>query len=431
MSKKSRRTVGVIGLGYVGLPLARTFFNAGFSVTGFDVDPKKIKLLNSGRSYINHIDDSTVASMVKAGRFKATDNFRRLSGPDAILICVPTPLTPTREPDLSYVKNTAKSIAKVLRKKQLVVLESTTYPGTTSEVVKPILEESGLTCEKDFFLAFSPEREDPGNPVFTTGNIPKVVGGIGKKSLQTARDLYSSAGMDVVPVSSCETAEAAKLLENIYRCVNIALVNELKLLFDRMGIDVWEVIKAASTKPFGFQPFYPGPGLGGHCIPIDPFYLAWRSKQFDIPTRFIELAGEINTAMPSYVADRVMEFLNEHGKPLRDAKILILGVAYKRDVDDLRESPALRLMQILKERKANISYNDPHIPALWKTRHYNYRMRSKKLTARLLREQDCVIIVTDHTAYDYQWIVDHARLVVDTRNATANIRRGRSRIRKA
>ncbi len=304
-------------------------------------------------------------------------------------------------------------------------------PGTTSEVVRPILEKSGLACEKDFFLAFSPEREDPGNATYSTRNIPKVAGGIGRKSLAAARDLYSAAGLDVIPVSSCEVAEAVKLLENIYRAVNIALVNELKVLLDKMGIDVWEVIKAASTKPFGFQAFYPGPGLGGHCIPIDPFYLAWRSKQFDVPTRFIELAGEINTSMPYYVVDRVMECLSANGKPLKNAKILILGAAYKKNVDDIRESPALRLIQILKERKALVSYNDPHVPELSKSRHYNYRMKSKKLTAKLLKEQDCVIIVTDHAAYDYEWIVDHSRLVVDTRNATAGVRRGRSRIRKA
>ena len=425
------RTMGVIGLGYVGLPLARTFFDAGFTVTGFDIDPGKIKMLNQGKSYIGHITDDMIASMVKTGKFEATTDFRRLSEPDAILICVPTPLTATREPDLSYVEGTAKSLAKTLRRGQLVVLESTTYPGTTSEVVRPVLEESGLVCEKDFLLAFSPEREDPGNPKYTTKNIPKVVGGIGRKSLAAARALYSTAGLDVVPVSSCEVAEAVKLLENIYRAVNIALVNELKVLFDKMEIDVWEVIQAASTKPFGFQAFYPGPGLGGHCIPIDPFYLAWRSRQYDVTTRFIELAGEINTSMPYYVADRVMESLSAHGKPLKNAKILILGVAYKKDVDDTRESPALRLIQILKERKARVSYNDPHVPALSKSRHYNYRMKSKKLTAKLLKEQDCVIIVTDHTAYDYKWIVDHSRLVVDTRNATAGVRRGKARIRKA
>lgn len=428
---KAPRTVGVIGLGYVGLPLARTFFDAGFTVTGFDVDRAKVRMLSRGQSYIGHITNETVGSMVKTGRFKATADFRRLGEPDAVLICVPTPLTPTREPDLSYVQGTAQSIAETLRRGQLVVLESTTYPGTTSEVVRPILEKSGLVCEKDFFLAFSPEREDPGNPRYTTKNIPKVVGGIGRKSLAAARDLYSTAGMEVVPVSSCESAEAVKLLENIYRSVNIALVNELKVLFDRMGIDVWEVVRAASTKPFGFQAFYPGPGLGGHCIPIDPFYLAWRGRQYDVPTRFIELAGEINTYMPQYVADRVMEHLSGRGTPLKDARILILGVAYKRDVDDTRESPALRLMQILKERRARVSYNDPHVPALSRSRHYDYRMRSKKLTAKLLREQDCVIIVTDHTAYDYQWIVDNSRLVVDTRNATAGVRRGRSRIRTA
>ncbi|MFC1671777.1 nucleotide sugar dehydrogenase [Planctomycetota bacterium] len=426
-----KKTVGIIGLGYVGLPLARVFFDAGYTVTGFDVDRAKVSALNRGCSYIGHIDNNTIKSMVKTGRFKATTDFKKLGKPDALLICVPTPLTPSKEPELKYVVNTAESIAKTLRRGQLIVLESTTYPGTTSEVVKPILEASGLKCEKDFFLAFSPEREDPGNAMYSTKTIPKIVGGIGKRSRDAACALYSSTKIEVVPVSSCETAEASKLLENIYRCVNIALVNELKVLFERMDIDVWEVIRAASTKPFGFHPFYPGPGLGGHCIPIDPFYLSWRSRQFDLTTKFIELAGEINTSMPYYVAGRISEALNEHGKSVNGAKILVLGVAYKKDVDDMRESPALRLIQILKENKAKVSYHDPHIPALQKTRQYDFHMRSRKLTAALLKQQDCVVIVTDHSAIDYQWVVDKAKLVVDTRNATEKVRRGKSRIRKA
>ncbi len=423
--------VGVIGLGYVGLPLCGVFAGAN-EVIGFDIDEEKVELLNEGRSYIKHIPDESIRRMVDGGKFSATTDFSRLNEPDAVIICVPTPLDAHRQPDLRYVESTAAAVGERLRKGQTVVLESTTYPGTTREVVLPLLEEkSGLKCEKDFFLAFSPEREDPGNRDFSVFNIPKLVGGIGPKSRAACAALYRSAGIKVVPVSSCEVAEAAKLLENTYRAVNIAMVNEMKILFDRMGINVWEVIDAAATKPFGFQPFYPGPGLGGHCIPIDPFYLAWKSKQYDVPTRFIELAGEVNTSMPYYVADRIAAFLNEQGKPLKGSRILILGVAYKKDVDDMRESPALKLMEILRGRGAKLRYNDPHIPVLPPTRKYDYRMRSSKLTASLLESQDCVVIVTDHSAYDYEWIVEHAQLVVDTRNATAKVKKGAKKIRRA
>lgn len=422
------RTIGVIGLGYVGLPLARTFFDSGFTVTGFDIDPGKIKTLNQGRSYIGHITDNMIASMVKTGRFEATTDFRRLSEPDAVLICVPTPLTVTREPDLSYVEGTAKSLAKTLRRGQLVILESTTYPGTTSEVVKPILEESGLVCEKDFLLAFSPEREDPGNAKYTTRNIPKIVGGIGRKSLASARDLYSAAGLEVIPVSSCETAEAVKLLENIYRAVNIALVNELKVLFDKMGIDVWEVVQAASTKPFGFQAFYPGPGLGGHCIPIDPFYLSWKARELGVEARFIELAGEVNSGMPLRVVEKTIEAFGARGKKLAGARVLVLGVAYKKDVDDDRESPAYEIMKFLAKGGAEVSYNDPHVPRTRKGRKHSFELKSVELTPETLAGADCVVVVTDHSAYDADFIVEHAKLVVDARNLTGEVREGRERI---
>jgi UDP-N-acetyl-D-glucosamine dehydrogenase len=356
----------------------------------------------------------------------------RLSEPDALLICVPTPLSDSRDPDLFYVESTTKAIAKTLRPGQLVVLESTTYPGTTRDVMLPLLQESGLEAGKDFFLAYSPEREDPGNPDFSASGIPKVVGGLDPVSLQLAQSLYAHAVVNTIPVSSCEVAEACKILENTYRSVNIAMVNELKMLFDRIGIDVWEVIDAAKTKPFGFQAFYPGPGLGGHCIPIDPFYLSWVARKHEMSTRFIELAGEINTSMPSYVITRLSEALNDLGKPIRGSKIGVLGVAYKRDVDDPRESPSFKLMELLLERGAELSYNDPHIPSLPMMRHYDVpAMDSQDLTPSYLESLDCVLIATDHSAYDYDTIVKHARLVVDTRNATASVQEGRGKIRKA
>ncbi len=422
--------VGVVGMGYVGLPLVREFCKAEFRVLGFDIDPAKIESLNAGRSYIEHIPSEMIAGLVDAGRFEATDDFARLAKPDAILICVPTPLDKAREPDLTAVLATTRSIAENLRAGQLVVLESTTYPGTTEEECRPILEATGLRSGTDFFLAFSPEREDPGNPEFSAGNIPKVVGGCDPESTRAAAALYRQVIVEVVEVSSSQAAEACKILENIYRCVNIALVNELKVLFDRMGIDVWEVIRAASTKPFGFQPFYPGPGLGGHCIPIDPFYLSWKARQYNTPTRFIELAGEVNTAMPEYVIGRVAAALNCRKKPLNGSKICIAGMAYKKDVDDIRESPAITLANLLDEAGAIVSYNDPHIPKM-KTRHSTLNLESVELTDDFLAEQDCLLIATDHSAYDYGRLVRGAQLVVDTRNATRDVTDGREKIVKA
>lgn len=423
--------VGVIGLGYVGLPLVREFCRGGFKVTGFDVDQSKIKALSTGQSYIKHIPSSMVKEMVKSGRFKATADMSKLSGPDAIIICVPTPLTKTKDPDLQFVTGTARAIAKTLRPGQLVSLESTTYPGTTREDVLPILEATGLKVEKDFWLAFSPEREDPGRKDHSTRTIPKLVGGIGPQSLVLAHALYGSVIEKAVPVESCEVAEAAKVVENVYRCVNIALVNELKKVFDAMGIDVWHVIAAASTKPFGFQPFYPGPGLGGHCIPIDPFYLSWKAKEYEQVARFIELAGEINTGMPEYVVEKTVRAINDAGKSIKGAKVLVLGLAYKKDVDDLRESPSVTLIEILKKRGAKVDYNDPYIPRTHKQREHDLRMTSKPLNAQTLKKYDCVLISTDHSSYDYDFIVRHARLVVDTRNACAKVRAGRSKIVKA
>jgi len=423
--------IGVVGLGYVGLPLVREFAAGGAKVLGFDVDPRKIKSLLAGRSYIDHIPSKVVKEIVKTNRFDATTDFKRLKQADCILICVPTPLTKMREPDMTYVIATARSITRTLRKGQLIVLESTTYPGTTREVMLPILEESGLKVGKDFFLAFSPEREDPGRKDYSTKTIPKVVGGHDADSLKAAVACYEIAIDTIVPVSSCEAAEACKILENTYRCVNIALVNELKVLFDRMGIDVWEVINGAATKPFGFTPFYPGPGLGGHCIPIDPFYLSWKARQFGMTTRFIELAGEINVAMPEYVITRLMDALNDHKKAIRGSKILVLGLAYKKDIDDVRESPSLELIELLQAKGAKVDYNDPYCPRTHKMREYNLKMTSKKLSARMLKSYDAVLISTDHTDYDYQFIVSNAQLVIDTRNATRDVKRGRKKIIKA
>lgn len=423
-------SVGIIGLGYVGLPLARAFVDGGFSVLGFDVDSAKVDRLRRGESYIGHITAEVIRGM--AGRFEATDRFERLDEPDAIIICVPTPLTETREPDLSYIVNSAKAIAARLRPGQLVVLESTTYPGTTRDVVLPLLEAAGLRTGRDFFLAFSPEREDPGNPNFSAHTIPKVVGGLEPRGLELAAALYGAVMVEVVAVSTPEVAEACKILENTYRAVNIALVNELKVLFDRMGIDVWEVIEAAKTKPFGFQAFYPGPGLGGHCIPIDPFYLSWVARKHGVTTRFIELAGEINTAMPAYVVSRVADALNERRKPVKGSKVAVLGMAYKKDVDDPRESPGFELMDLLLQKGAEVSYNDPHIPELPATRRYPHlSMKSRPLTPEYLQSRDCVLIATDHSAYDWPWIVEHAQLVVDTRNATRGVAANRDRIVRA
>ena len=429
--KEKQITIGVLGLGYVGLPLAGEFASAGLKVVGFDVDEKKVKTLNSGRSIIKHVPHSQVKKIVKAGRFQATTNMARLKTVDAILVCVPTPLTQNREPDLQFIISSTKTIAKYLQRGQMVVLESTTYPGTTREVMAPILESGGLKAGRDFHLAYSPEREDPGNKDFSTGTIPKVVGGLTKKCCEIACRVYDIAIVRTVPVSSLETAEATKILENVYRCVNIAMVNELKVVFDRMGIDVWEVIGAASTKPFGFKAFYPGPGLGGHCIPIDPFYLTWKARQYDMPTRFIELAGEINTSMPRYVITKTTEALNEHSKSLKGSKVLVLGLAYKKDIDDLRESPSIELIELLRQKGAKVDYNDPYIPRTHKQRRHNLRMASKKLSAKMLAGYDVVLISTDHSDYDYNWIVKNARLVVDARNATAAVRGAARKVVKA
>jgi len=429
--EEKQLTVGVLGLGYVGLPLAGEFASAGLKVVGFDIDEKKVRTLNSGRSIIKHVPHSKVKEIVKAGRFKATNNMARLKSVDAILVCVPTPLTQNREPDMQFIIKSSETIAKYLQRGQLIVLESTTYPGTTREVMVPILQSSGLKAGKDFHLAYSPEREDPGNKDFSTGTIPKVVGGLTQQCCDMACKLYDSAIVWTVAVSSLETAEASKILENVYRCVNIAMVNELKVVFDRMGIDVWEVINAASTKPFGFKAFYPGPGLGGHCIPIDPFYLTWKARQYGMPTRFIELAGEINTSMPRYVIAKTTEALNEHRKSLKGSKVLVLGLAYKKDIDDLRESPSIELIELLREKGAKVDYNDPYIPRTHKQRQHDLKMVSKKLSAKMLSSYDVVLISTDHSEYDYKWIVKNAKLVVDARNATAAVASAGKKVVKA
>lgn len=420
--------VGVVGLGYVGLPLALLFVEEGFPVTGFDIDSTKIDMLASSRSYICRIPETEIALARDRG-FQATTDFTCVSQMDAIIICVPTPLTEYHEPDLNYVTETLKSIAPHVRAGQLVVLESTTYPGTTQEVVLPLLENgnlldlnvsrNGSEAGNVFFLAFSPEREDPGNNTIARSDIPKIVGGVDHYASEIATALYSSIFHRAISVSSTTVAEMTKLLENIYRCVNIALVNELKLLCLRMGIDIWEVIAAAATKPFGFQPFYPGPGLGGHCIPVDPFYLSWKAKGFDFATRFIELAGEINMAMPYHIVDFIAEALNEHSKALKGSTILILGVSYKRDIDDLRESPALTIIEALQKRGARVHYNDPYFPKIGKGRKYDLQMKCVPLEA--LDQYDCVVILTDHSDYDYQKIVAEAQLIIDTRNATTGI----------
>jgi UDP-N-acetyl-D-glucosamine dehydrogenase len=433
-------------MGYVGLPLALGFARNGFPTTGFDIDPAKVEKLGRGETYITHIPAEAIAAPVKQGKLAATSDYRQLKEMDAIVICVPTPLDEHREPDLSYIESTAEAISANLRAGQLIVLESTTYPGTTDEVMLPILEKSGLRCpqvpyvirdgtvecsaaeEADFLLAFSPEREDPGNKQFQTHQIPKVIGGVNAASAVAAQALYSQVFERTLLVSSARAAEMTKLLENIYRCVNIALVNELKLLCLRMGIDIWEVIEAAKTKPFGFTPFYPGPGLGGHCIPIDPFYLSWKAREYEFPTRFIELAGEVNTAMPEHVVASLGEALNHRRQCLHGAKILVLGVAYKKDIDDLRESPSLRIMELLRQRGAQVDYHDPYFPRLHKMRRYDFRLASIELTAERLAQFDAVVIATDHSSYDYAFIVRHARLVLDTRNATRAVTEFREKI---
>jgi len=438
--KGTQLKVGVIGCGYVGLPLGLRFAEAGHRVTGFDTDPNKISKLNEGQTYIGHIPGNKILQHVRSKHFSATSDFSRLTEMDAVVICVPTPLDQRREPDLSYVEQTAHSIQPHLQRGQLIVLESTTYPGTTEELVLPILEKSGLHCpiaqgpdaehiDTDFFLAFSPEREDPGNKQYGLAQIPKVVGGVNPPSGRAAVSLYAQIVARVIPVSTTRAAEMTKLLENIFRCVNIALVNELKQLALRMGMDIWEVIDAAATKPFGFMPFYPGPGLGGHCIPVDPYYLSWKAREYDFSTRFIELAGEVNTAMPYNVVEAIANALNDRQKALKGSRVLVLGVAYKKDVDDLRESPTLKIMQLLIEHGARVEYNDPYFAQLHKMRHYDYsHMRSVDLTPTNLGAVDCVVIATDHSSYDYQAIAEASPLVVDTRNATRRITRHRNKI---
>ncbi len=427
--KIAKRTakVGVVGLGYVGLPLALLFSEQRFPVTGFDIDAHKIETLNAGGSYIMRIPPTEIAR-AKGRGFRATANYDLLREMDAILICVPTPLNEYHEPDLSYIQKTVEAIAPRLREGQLIVLESTTYPGTTEEVVIPLLEGGngrGLSVARGengngtVLVAFSPEREDPGNDTVARRDIPKVVGGVNTAATAAACALYGAIFNRTVPVSKPAVAEMTKLLENIYRCVNIALVNELKQLCRRMDLDLFEVIEAAKTKPFGFQPFYPGPGLGGHCIPIDPFYLSWKAKQYDFRTRFIELAGEVNLQMPYYVVEAAITALNEHRKPMKGSKVLVLGLAYKKDIDDLRESPSLTIIELLQERGAVVSYNDPYFPTVGRGRHYDLGMTSVPLNN--LGEYDCVMIVTDHSSYDYAAIVRESKLVVDTRNATKGL----------
>ncbi len=423
--------IGILGLGYVGLPLAMEFAHSGVNVLGFDIDGKKVNKLNSGKSIIKNIPDSRIKKAIDAKNFTATNDMSQIKKVDAVLICVPTPLTENREPDMQYIVNSCKTISEYLQPGQLITLESTTYPGTSRELMAPILETSGLKAGKDFHLAYSPEREDPGNKSFHTRTIPKVLGGLTKQCQTIAKMVYELAIDEIIPVSSLEAAEAAKILENVYRCINIAMVNELKMVFDRMGIDVWEVIRAASTKPFGFSAFYPGPGLGGHCIPIDPFYLTWKARQYGMPTRFIELAGEINTDMPHYVIARTMDALNNYKKSLKGSKVLVLGLAYKPDIDDVRESPSLELIELLRDKGAHVDYNDPYIPMTHKQRKYDLQMKSKKLSAGMLKKYDAIVIATNHSDYDYNWIVQNSKLVVDTRNATADVKAGRGKIVKA
>jgi len=414
--------VGIIGLGYVGLPLAIAVARAGYDVIGCDIDPYKIAELQSGRSYIRHVAASEIAGLVAEKRFEATPDMARLREADAILICVPTPLTAHREPDLSCVVSTTEELAPHLRRGQLIVLESTTYPGTTREVMRPILSRTGLRSGVDYFLAYSPEREDPGNSLYSTAKIPKVIGGDGPLALDLARALYNQVVVKTVPVSSVETAEAVKLTENIFRAVNIALVNELKLVYEAMGIDVWEVIEAAKTKPFGFMPFYPGPGLGGHCLPIDPFYLTWKAREYGIATRFIELAGEINTSMPRHVVDRVAVALDaRYGRGLKGANILVLGVAYKNDVEDTRESPAFRVIELLEQRGAIVEFHDPYVAVIPPTReHRELTGRcSVELSPVRLKRYAAILVCTDHHSVDYRMVLEHAPLVIDTRNVCA------------
>jgi UDP-N-acetyl-D-glucosamine dehydrogenase len=417
-------TIGIVGLGYVGLPLAIRYAEVGYKVIGFDVDPDKAEKIKAGKTYIKHINDEVIQQAINNG-FTATTDFSKAGECDALIICVPTPLDEHREPDLSFVINTAESLLPYLVKGQVVSLESTTYPGTTDEELKPLIESTGLTVGKDIFLVYSPEREDPGNPNFTTRSIPKVCGGTTPACLDVGMALYGQVIDQVVPVSSTRAAEMAKLLENIHRAVNIGLVNEMKIVADRMGINIHEVIDAAATKPFGFVPYYPGPGLGGHCIPIDPFYLTWKAREYGINTRFIELAGEVNSRMPEWVVMKIAEGLNRHKKAINGSRILILGIAYKKNIDDMRESPAVEIMQLLQDQGAEIAYSDPYVPTFPKMRRYKFNLSSEDLTPETLRQYDCAVLVTDHDAFDYQLIADSGVLIVDTRGVyrdkTANI----------
>ena len=408
-------TVGVIGLGYVGLPLVCRFAEAGFKVIGFDIDPAKVAALREGNTYLSTVRADKVSKAVAAG-LKTTTDYSVAAKADALVICVPTPLTPTREPDLQFIRGTMESLLPHLHAGQLLSLESTTYPGTTEEILRPQIEAKGLRIGRDFFLVFSPEREDPGNERYTTRTIPKICGGSTSACLEVGVALYSQAVDKVVPVSSTRVAEMAKLLENIHRAVNIGLVNEMKVIADGMGIDIHEVIRAAATKPFGFVPYYPGPGLGGHCIPIDPFYLTWKARQHGIDTRFIELAGEINRAMPEWVVNKIAGALNERGKPVRGSRILVLGIAYKKNIDDVRESPAAAIMELLRDRGAVLSYSDPHVPQFPRMREHKFELSSVSLTPDTLASQHCVVLVTDHDGFDYESIAAHAPLIVDTRD---------------
>ena len=416
--KTNKFAVGIIGLGYVGLPLALEFSKNSIKVIGFDLDKNKVDFINKKKkSYIKHISSERIFAEVSKGTFSATSDFSKLKIVDAIIICVPTPLNVNREPDLSYVINSTVIISKYLRKGHFVSLESTTYPGTTDEDILSTLESTGLKVGKDFYLCFSPEREDPNNPNYSTATIPKVIGGVTSKCTELGVMIYSKVINNVVPVSSSRAAEATKLLENIYRSINIALVNELKVVFDIMGIDIWEVINAASTKPFGFTPFYPGPGLGGHCIPIDPFYLTWKAREFEVATKFIELAGEINTSMPYYVIGKVLHALNQNFKHINGSKILILGLAYKRDIDDIRESPSLKLIELLQDQGAYVDYNDEYVTSIPKIRKYRFNKKSVKINTNSLSKYDLVLLSTDHTYYDYGFILKNSKIIVDTRNA--------------
>ncbi|MBN1474110.1 MAG: nucleotide sugar dehydrogenase [Syntrophaceae bacterium] len=415
--KKGDALIGVIGLGYVGLPLALIYAENKFKVLGFDVDEKKTQKINRGECYISHLDSKRISRVVKAKKLMATSDFSRLNEPDIIIICVPTPLNAQRDPDMHYIINTAEQIKKRLRKGQLVVLESTTYPGTTEELMKGILEETGLVCGRDFYLAFSPEREDPGNKKYSTDNIPKVIGGFDKASGDLAQAVYDKVINRTIRVSSARTAEAVKLTENIFRAVNIALVNELKVIYERMNIDIWEVLDAASTKPFGFMRFNPGPGWGGHCIPLDPFYLSWKARECGMETKFIELAGEINRRMPQYVIDKLQQALNAHGKSVKGSNVMVIGLAYKKDINDDRESPAYKIMASLIELGANVTYHDPFVPVIKLTRQWPDApaLKSQTLTAKTIAAKDAILIITDHTDVDYKRIAKHAKLIVDTR----------------